>query len=191
LGGFLGEINGCEMMKFFDQMAIKKADFQMQHSGTVAVGDVSNSVASLEVKHNSRLYYHTFSKRLVFILHGLKRHSVLPNTSKMFHEAGLSASVTPHSAYSVSESLFKMIKEKAATDNSILSIHNQESLAEEMFFKSCSGPIFNHLQHTLGLDVSHLKPDRKMLNRVCLFCLREINCYWSTTPLPPLMIFQL
>jgi aminodeoxyfutalosine deaminase len=172
LGGFLGEINRIRNNEeFFDDGAMKKADQQMQHSGTVAVGDVSNSVASLEVKLNSRLYYHTFSEAFGFHpSRAEKAFRIARYSEDIFVESGLTASLTPHSAYSVSESLFHMIKEKAATDNSILSIHNQESPAEEMFFKSCSGPIFHHLQNTLGLDVSHCKPRQEnVLNRVLPF----------------------
>jgi len=162
LGGFLGEINKLRNDEnLLDPLALKKADFQMQHSGTVAVGDVSNSISSLEVKRTSKLYYHTFTEAFGFHPSRVeKAFSIAKFVESMFHEAGLSVSVTPHSSYSVSETLFKRIKDNALSDNSILSIHNQESIAEEMFFKSCSGPILNHLQHNLGLDVSHLKPKR-------------------------------
>lgn len=169
LGGFLGEINKLRNDEQLpDQKALEKADFQMQHSGTVAVGDISNSVASLEVKRTSRLFYHTFTEAFGFHpSRAEKAFGIARYVESMFHEAALSASVTPHSSYAVSEALFSKIKEKALSDNSILSIHNQESMAEEMFFKSCSGPIFNHLQQNLGLDVSHWKPvHENMLNWV-------------------------
>ena len=160
LGGFLGEIHKLrEDAALPDQEALKRADFQMQHSGTVAVGDISNTDASLAVKLSSRLFYHTFTEAYGFHpSRADKAFGIALSNEGRFHEAGLSASVTPHSFYSVSDPLFQKINEKALSDNSILSIHNQESRAEEMFFRSCSGPILNHLQQNLGLDVSHLKP---------------------------------
>ncbi|HOW31512.1 MAG TPA: amidohydrolase family protein, partial [Bacteroidales bacterium] len=50
-----------------------------------------------------------------------------------------SASVTPHSTYSVTEKLFKMIS--AVTGNNVISIHHQETPAEELFFKTGRGSI--------------------------------------------------
>ena len=105
------------------------------------------------------MYYHTFVEAFGFHpSRAEKAFRVAEATEKLFHEAGLPASVTPHSSYSVSEQLFKKIKKKALSDNSILSIHNQESLAEEKFFKTCRGHLFHHLHYNLGLEMTHMKP---------------------------------
>jgi aminodeoxyfutalosine deaminase len=79
----------------------------------------------------------------------------------LFREFGLSASVTPHSPYSVSELLFQKIRKKALAENTILSVHNQESQAEIEFFLKGTGPVFQHLSQTLALDVSHWQPAGK------------------------------
>ncbi len=177
LGEFLGAINKLRNNEeLFDEKALEKADFQMQHSGTVAVGDISNSTASLEVKRKSRLFYHTFSEAFGFHpSRAEKAFGIAEYTRNAFQKAGLPASVTPHSFYSVSEPLFNNIKEKVRADKSILSIHNQESRAEEMLFKSCSGPIFDHMQQSLKLDTSHLTPRNENMLKLMLLLIPEGN----------------
>lgn len=177
LGGFLAAINqwrNAEDEK--DGTAIKKADFWMQTSGIAAVGDISNSWSTLETKQQSNLFYHTFVEAFGFHPSRAERAFSLAEYSEtMFKELGLPASVTPHSPYSVSDVLFRKIKEKAQNQHSILSIHNQESLAEKQFFKEAAGPIFNHLQQTLGLDVSHWKPTGKSSLETTLHFLPKEN----------------
>jgi len=125
----------------------------------VAVGDVSNALLSLEIKRKSRIYYHTFAEAFGFYPSRADRaFDFACFTEQMFHENQLAASVVPHSAYSVSAPLFKRITNKAVTQKSLLSIHNQESEAEQQFFRDGTGPIAHHLQNNLGLDISHWKP---------------------------------
>ncbi len=159
LPGFLHEINKLRNRKdVFDENASEKADLQMQQAGIVAVGDVANSGETLETKQHSSLYYHTFAEAFGFHpSRAEKAFQLAEQVEEMFHAAGLEASVTPHSGYSVSDLLFQKIKKKAQSTGGILSIHNQESLVEEEFFKFGSGPIFHHLHHNLGLDISHWK----------------------------------
>lgn len=163
LGGFLGVINKLRNLEVENQETkMEKADFQMKNAGIVAVGDVSNSYASLETKRNSKIKYHTFVE--VFGFHpsrAEKAFAFAEFVESMFRELEMPASVTPHSAYSVSEELFLKIRKKALAENSILSVHNQESQAETEFFLKGSGPVFYHLSQTLELDVSHWKPTRK------------------------------
>ncbi len=160
LEGFLGEINRLRNQEDENtETAIKQADFQMGNSGTVAVGDISNSILSVETKRTSKIYYHTFAEAFGFHPSRAERaFDFACFVESMFRENGLQASVVPHSAYSVSAPLFKKISQKAKTEKSILSIHNQESLSETRFFTDGTGPIANHLQNNLGLDLSHWKP---------------------------------
>jgi aminodeoxyfutalosine deaminase len=135
LGGFLSAINKLRNHEVENQEeAMKQADFQMWNSGIVAVGDVSNSYVSLETKRTSKIYYHTFVEAFGFHpSRAEKAFAFAEFVESMFREFGLQASVTPHSPYSVSELLFQKIRKKALADNSILSVHNQESQDELHF----------------------------------------------------------
>ncbi len=178
LGGFLHEINRLRNRQdVIDENASKKADMQMQQAGIVAVGDVSNSIETLEIKQHSSLYYQTFVEAFGFHpSRAVKAFELAKLVEEKFLEAGLKASVTPHSGYSVSELLFRKIKEKAQSTNCILSIHNQESLIEEEFIKNGRGPVFDHLYHNLGLDFSHWEPSGKnMAETILPFLPKENN----------------
>jgi len=160
-GEFIGAINQLRNQEgeMEVEAAIKKADRQLFAEGVVAVGDVSNALLSLEIKRKSRIYYHTFAEAFGFYPSRADRaFDFACFSEKMFHENQLAASVVPHSAYSVSAPLFKRITNKAVTQKSLLSIHNQESEAEQQFFRDGTGPIAHHLQNNLGLDISHWKP---------------------------------
>lgn len=163
LGEFIGNINKLRNQDEENmEKAIEKADKQLFAEGVVAVGDVSNSLLSLETKRKSKVYYHTFAEAFGFHPSRTERaFDFACFVEQMFRENGLSASVVPHSAYSVSAPLFKKISEKAAAEKSLLSIHNQESEAENQFFEYGTGPIAHHLQNNLGLDISHWKPTGK------------------------------
>ena len=54
------------------------------------------------------------------------------------HESGNKRSFVPHAPYSVSEGLFDFIN-RANPDNATISIHNQETLDEELLFADGSG----------------------------------------------------
>ncbi|WP_372946708.1 amidohydrolase family protein [Mariniphaga sp.] len=163
LGEFLGAINKFRNSEAEDQEeAMKHANFQMWNSGIVAVGDVSNSYSSLETKRTSKMHYHTFVEAFGFHpSRAEKAFAFAEFVEAMFREVGLPASVTPHSPYSVSELLFRKIRKKALAENTILTVHNQESQAEIEFFLKGTGPVFQHLSQTLALDISHWEPTGK------------------------------
>jgi len=163
LGGFLSAINKLRNLEVESQEAeMEQADFQMWNSGVVTVGDVSNSYSSLEIKRNSRIFYHTFVEAFGFHpSRAEKAFAFAEFVETMFREFDLPASVTPHSPYSVSEKLFQKISEKALAEKSVLSIHNQESYDELAFFKDGSGGIARHINEILGIDSSHWQPTGK------------------------------
>jgi cytosine/adenosine deaminase-related metal-dependent hydrolase len=114
--------------------AIADADAEMEREGIVAVGDISNTADSLETKRRSRLKYCTFVETL-----GLNPATAdaafqqAQTVCRRFVEAGLTASISPHAPYSMSEPLFARSFEADA-----ISIHNQESDDEnELFARKC------------------------------------------------------
>lgn len=163
IGGFVGKIN---RLRNEDTDSIEKAigiaDRKMFAAGTAAVGDISNSLLSLDTKLKSKIFYHTFVESFGFSpARAEKAFDYAKFVFAEFAENSLPVSIVPHSPYSVSEPLFKKIKENALAAKSVLTIHNQESRAEAQFFADGTGAIANHIQNNLGIDISHWQPTGK------------------------------
>lgn len=163
IGDFIGHINRLRNQEpEIAENEMQKADRRMWAAGIAVVGDISNSSLSLNIKLRSKVFYHTFVETFGFHPSRAERAFCLAEMVKdEFRENGLSTSIVPHSPYSVSEPLFRKISEMAATEKSILSIHNQESPGEAQFYRNGTGPIAKHLQFNLGIDISHWQPSGK------------------------------
>ena len=119
--------------------AILKADSRMTAEGIVAVGDISNTSVSFDVKTSSPILYRNFVE--VYGSNPAIADAQLNKGSAVVAQAalrGLSASLTPHAPYSLSDVLFKQIVAEAI-GSGILSIHNQESQDENEYFLSGKG----------------------------------------------------
>lgn len=163
IGGFVGKINLLRNLETeVREKAMQTADRRMWAAGIAAVGDISNSQLSVGTKRESRIFYHTFIEAFGF--HPSRADIAFDYArfvQEYFRENGLANSIVPHSPYSVSQPLFNKIRENALAENSLLSVHNQESEAEDMFFLDGKGPIAEHLRNNLGIDVSHWMPTGK------------------------------
>jgi cytosine/adenosine deaminase-related metal-dependent hydrolase len=135
--------------------SIEKAENEMIENGIVAVGDISNDDSTFEQKNKGHLKYHTFLE--VFAPNPAKAEIVFNKAVKLAKaNPQLLTSVVPHAPYSVSQQLFRLIMECAIKNDSIISYHNQESMAESELFISKSGAIFD-LFTSLGIELNHLK----------------------------------
>ena len=163
IGGFVGKINTLRNEDLSNiEKAIEIADRKMWAAGTAAVGDISNLIITVDAKLKSKIFYHTFVESFGFHpSRAEKAFDYAEFVCSEFHDNNLSASISPHSPYSVSEPLFKKINKNALIEKSVITIHNQESKAEAQFFKDGSGAIANHIQNNLGIDISHWKPTGK------------------------------
>lgn len=136
------------------QEAIKDSDAEMQKHGIVAVGDICNTSNTFAFKENSKLYYHNFIEIYAFdesraeaaFERGLKLQNELRDKKR--------SSITPHAPYSASKKLLKLFSEHAKKNNSILTIHNQETFDEDVFFKEKKGSILDRLNF-FGIDASN------------------------------------
>jgi aminodeoxyfutalosine deaminase len=135
--------------------AAEKADAEMYENGIVAVGDISNSNASIAIKAKSKIYYHTF----------VEAFSFLPDKAQETFDKALSllgefkpqsCSITPHAPYSVSKELFRLIKKYSDNNTNLLSIHNQESEDENKFYRYRLGGFIDLYEH-FGIDISFFK----------------------------------
>jgi len=163
IGGFIGQINRLrkasedEMLK-----AAKLADRKMWAAGISAVGDISNTILSIPVKLKSAIHYYTFVETFGFHPSRAERaFELATSVKKSLDKANLPGSIVPHSPYSVSKPLFRRIEKEAKNTSGILSIHNQESKGETQFYLDGTGPIAEHLQNNLGLDIAHWTPPGK------------------------------
>ncbi|MBB5624198.1 cytosine/adenosine deaminase-related metal-dependent hydrolase [Pedobacter cryoconitis] len=139
--------------------AMELADRQMYVNGIVATGDISNQIYSKGVKLKSGIYYHTFVEAMGFnpgrageiIQKAIEtRDGFLP----------LRATIVPHAPYSVSAELFGEIKKISGSSEESVSIHNQETLDENLFFESKEGH-FLKLYEFLGLDIGFFEAKGK------------------------------
>lgn len=111
--------------------AMELADQQMYTNGIVAIGDISNQLISKYIKQKSKLYYHTFVE--VF---GFNRPSepIINDAINLRNDfLPLKSSIVPHAPYSVSADLLENIVINTR-EVDLLSIHNQETAAENEFF---------------------------------------------------------
>ena len=165
--------------------AMEAADQQLYANGVVAVGDHANSAASAAVKKSSKLYYHTFVEVLGFDPN--QAHRKLAEAEAVASKfADTASSITAHAPYSVSKELFKLLNEKAQKQGAPLSIHNQESDAENRLFRYREGP-FLDFYAALESDISGFKAQaRNSMQTVMPYLSVEIpillvhNTYTST-----------
>ncbi len=135
------------------------ADAEMYENGIVAVGDISNSNTSIQVKKESKLYYHTFVETFGFLPERAK--DVFDKALALAEEfKPLSCSITPHAPYSVSKDLFKLIQRYCETGHNLISMHNQECEDENKFYRYKLGA-FNELYEFFGMDISYFKPQAR------------------------------
>jgi aminodeoxyfutalosine deaminase len=141
--------------------AMTEAESYMKQNGIVAVGDICNTTHSLQIKKQGNLYYHNFIEALGFADAQAEEsfNSSLDVYSAFIKEdTAHKTSIVPHSPYSVSDRLFQLINDHER--GSLLSIHNQESIAETEFFTTGKGELLE-LYRTLNIDIEHFIPSKQ------------------------------
>ena len=148
--------------------AIEDAEDEMLLNGVVAVGDICNNTLSIAQKNKGRLHYHNFVEASGFVPAFAKDRfnkslEILDEyrSGIQYPESGiqhLASSINPHAPYSVSPDIFGMINE--FPNNNLLTIHNQETPAENEFFEKGTGD-FLRLYQQMGIDISFFKPSGK------------------------------
>ena len=145
------------------QSAIAAAEQEMLDGGIVAVGDICNTTDTLEQKRKGRLTYYNFIETIGFVEQGAAaRFEQSLGICELFGEA---AAIVPHAPYSVSPALFRLIASQGA--DRVLTMHNQESEEENVFYVSGKGDLLR-LYELLGLDVSFFKGTGKRSLESCL-----------------------
>lgn len=144
--------------------AIEEGDRYMYDQGIVAVGDISNKTDTLPTKSKSKIRYYTFVEMFDFLNPAMTKATIdqyeaVYQAFKLAGSAKDKVSRVPHAPYTVSPALFDYIN-KANPENALVSIHNQETLAENELFVSGTGG-FKAFYDGFGIDLSHFKPNGK------------------------------
>lgn len=124
---------------------LTRADAEMRAEGIVAVGDISNTADSFDIKRNSRLHYHTFlelfTSKDALISELLEKAKQTEKSLKQ-----LPGNFVPHAAYTVSPKLYDAVNRlNAGNPEAIISIHNQETAGEDELFRTQNGPLYDTL----------------------------------------------
>lgn len=134
------------------QEAIVTAEAEMMANGIVAVGDISNTLDTLKQKAKHNLAYYSFvelydldpTRSADKILAGLE-------IQKQFQENCVRASLVPHAPYSVTNNLWNLLSAHFGIHT--ISLHNQETLDENDFFKTKTGSFLGMYERTkVNLD---------------------------------------
>lgn len=141
------------------QAAMTAAGEAMWQSGIVAVGDICNGTATLEQKKGAPIYYHSFVETMGFVPAAAQSRldyslQVLEQFRSL-NDAMHACSIVPHAPYSVSKALFALLS--VLPDNTPVSIHNQETAAENQLYKDKTGAFLDFYQH-FGMDATAFVP---------------------------------
>lgn len=138
-----------------DENAMQAAAADMWENGISAVGDICNGTATLTPKQGAPIYYHSFVETMGFAP-GAAQSRLDYSLSVLEQFRGLNdemhaCSVVPHAPYSVSKALFSLLS--VMPGNTPISIHNQETAAENQLYKDKTGAFLDFYQH-FGMDAS-------------------------------------
>lgn len=139
--------------------AIAQAEGQMMQEGIVAVGDISNNHLTAAQKAKQNLAYYTFVE-----ISGWKpeiaeqRFSNAQKVMEHFRGITTAASFSPHAPYSVSQQLWEMMMPHF--EGNTVTIHNQETPAENELFQKGSGD-FVQMYQAMNIDQAHFTPTSK------------------------------
>ncbi|MEM9929059.1 MAG: amidohydrolase family protein [Bacteroidota bacterium] len=126
--------------------AIEKWDTYMWDQGIQAVGDISNKLDTAPVKRKSKIRYYTFVEMFDFLQPERAQESFEGYRAVYDGQSGLldgnAKSAVPHAPYTVSDPLYELIN-GLNDGNETVSIHSEETPAEDELFRSGTGAFFD------------------------------------------------
>lgn len=124
----------------------ESADKEMYNEGIELCADICNDSITFSIKKNSRVNYLNLLE--VFAPDPYVAETSINKIDKLSEESeryGLPFSIVPHTAYTVSLPLFRLLKEKTI-ENRVTSIHFMETEDEEAFISTHSGQLFGEFE---------------------------------------------
>ena len=153
LPAFIGEIiNGREAEDDVIASAIEAAEREMLDNGIAGTGDICNTGDTLAQKMKKNMRYHNFIE--VFDIDPSRADDVFEKGLSLFRrfkETGSTSSIVPHAPYTVSPKLLRLLNDHAYRNDSLLTLHNQETESENEMFLRGSGALFEKLSSFGGL----------------------------------------
>lgn len=138
------------------QAAIASAEQEMIEGGIVAVGDISNTADTFEQKSKGNLRYYTFVEYFD-MLQDSGAQEICNQYDTVYNSlqtaSGSMKSKVPHAPYSMSKTLFGMIRPEGGAPETI-SIHNQEMQAENDLFLTKTGAMVDFIK-AFGYSLDH------------------------------------
>lgn len=142
---------------------IERLDYGMTERGIVAVGDISNKLDTKKAKDDSSIRYYTFVEMFDFM-----QDAGAQTTFDQYKEVydgqseahGNRKSAVPHAPYTVSKTLFQKINELNEDSDITVSIHNQETKAENELFLSKTGGFLDFYKN-FGIPLDNFKASKK------------------------------
>lgn len=128
--------------------AMQMAADAMWAQGIVAAGDICNTADSIPIKKDSPIQWRNFIEVSGWVDDGAKARMETASAIKaQFDEAfdPVWNSFSPHAPYSVSATLFQQLNE--ATQRQHITIHNQETLAEDELYRFKTGDFLPFYEH--------------------------------------------
>lgn len=142
LGGFLTQINNTRAAEFDTIISsAASADNYMYKEGVSLCGDICNTTNTFDIKKKSKVKYINLIE--VFGINPDKAEERMDEGVKVSETAesmNLPWSFVPHSTYSMSQTLFRLIRERSKS-NRVTSIHFMESAGEKNFLEKHSGEL--------------------------------------------------
>lgn len=145
-------------------IAMEQAIAETRRNGIVAVGDIANGTDTLPFRPEAGFHIHTFVESIGFTEEQAESRFAWPLrvydqfAAQTSGTKELRQSIVPHAPYSVSGSLFRLINDFAP--GTLLSIHNEETEAENELYRTKQGDMFE-LFRTLNIDASFFQPSGK------------------------------
>ena len=144
LGGFLQKVSYTRDDNIEKIIASEySADNGMYSEGIVLCADICNTSISFNIKKESRISY--FNLLEVFGTDpgkASRRMDEIIKVAETAEEMNLPFSMVPHSVYSMSLSLLRLLREKTK-NNKITSVHFMETSGEKSFLENHSGPLMD------------------------------------------------
>ena len=140
------------------EAAIEAAENEMYDNGIVAVGDICNTADTIAAKTKGKIAYYNFIEiyGLDPLLAAQKMNEGLLLQAQ-YEAANLKAVVIPHAPYSVPAALLQLLAKKYGSNT--ISIHNQETKAENDFFENKKGA-FVDMYARVGVDLDFFTPTK-------------------------------
>ena len=141
------------------EVAIEAAENEMYNNGIMAVGDICNTADTIAAKTKGKIEYYNFIE-----IYGLDPLLAAQKINEglllkaQYEAANLKAVVIPHAPYSVPADLLKLLATHYGPHT--VSIHNQETKAENDFFENKIGA-FVDMYKRVGVDLDFFTPSKK------------------------------